>query len=234
MSGRNARFADKIDAGTRAATGLGGLVMNHRTAIICAALALAFPAAGASAQGIAASGELPGASPGLQGGFQTLHNNALGPGVGNPLGFKESTPPVTGGPPAGFNPKIEYAKGYTDVNLGRFASAEQDFKNALSVEPRNPKTLFMLGEARIGQGNLSGAAEAFEKAVQYAPKQIVIRTEYAVALAKLGQTDKAQSQMAVLKARADACGANCSDADDLKAALDRVQATLATAPKQNS
>ena len=208
--------------------------MNHRTAIVCAALALALPAATASAQGIAASGELPGASPSLQGGVQTLHNNAIGPGVGNPLGFKESTPPVTGGPPVRFNPKIEYAKGYTDVNLGRFASAEQDFKNALSVEPRNPKTLFMLGEARIGKGDLRGAAEAFEKAVKYAPKQIVIRTEYAVALVKLGQIDKAQTQMTVLKERADACGATCEDAGDLKAALDRVQATLAATPRQNT
>ena len=77
-------------------------------------------------------------------------------------------------------------------------------------------------------------AEAFEKAVKYAPKQIVIRTEYAVALAKLGQTDKAQTQMAVLKARADACGATCSDAGDLKAALDRVQSTLAAGPRQTS
>ncbi len=208
--------------------------MNHRTAIVCAALALALPAVTASAQGIAASGELPGASPALQGGVQTLHNNAMAPGVGNPLGFKDSTPPVTGGPPVRYDPKIEYAKGYTDVNLGRFASAEQDFKNALTVDPHNPKTLFMLGEARIGKGDLPGAAEAFEKAVQYAPKQIVIRTEYAVALAKLGQTDKAEGQMAVLKARADACGTTCSDAGDLKTALDRVQANLAAAPRRNS
>jgi predicted Zn-dependent protease len=194
------------------------------------ALLVLIPAV-AGAQGIAAWDFEKG------GGFSgnpKLGGLATGAGVASPLGFKESTPTVTGFPPAKFDPKVEYAKGFTDVNIGRFASAEQAFKNALSVEPRNPKTLFMLGEARIGLGDLPGAAEAFEKAVQYAPKQIVIRTEYAVALAKLGQTDKAQSQMTVLKARADACGASCADAGDLKAALDRVQATLATAPRQNS
>jgi len=155
-------------------------------------------------------------------------------GVGNPLGFKESTPPVTGYAPPGFDPRIEYAKGFTDLNLGRFAEAERDFQNALSVEPRNPKTLFMLGEARVGRGDTRGALEAFEKAVKYDPKQITIRTEYAVALAKLGQADKAQAQFDVLKARADACNATCKDAADLKAALDRVQANLAGAPRQSS
>jgi tetratricopeptide (TPR) repeat protein len=185
----------------------------------------------ASAQGIAAwdfekDGDLSGNS--------RLGGLATNSGVGNPLGFKESTPPVTGYAPAAYDPKIEYAKGYTDLNLGRFGQAEQDFKNALSVEPRNPKTLFMLGEALIGQGDLSGAVDAFEKAVKYDPQQIIIRTEYAVALAKLGRTDKAGAQLAVIKARADSCHEGCAQASDYKAALDRVQAAMAGGVKQSS
>jgi TolA-binding protein len=214
--------------------------MNTRIAIICTAIALtlALSAVTASAQGIAGSGELSGGAPGYNAGsgsgFGSLASHALGPGVGNPLGFKESTPPVTGYAPAGYDPKIEYAKGYTDFNLGRFPVAEQEFKNALSAEPHNAKTLFMLGESRLAQGNLPGAADSFEKAVKYDPQQITIRTEYAVALARLGQTDKAQTQLSVLQLRADACGGSCAFADDFKAALDRVQAALAAGPKRNS
>ena len=214
--------------------------MIHRTPIVCATLAVlrGLTPAAATAQRLAArdpdrpqGGGRGGAS---LSGNSTLSAAATGNGIGNPLGFKESTAPVTGGPPPRPDPKIEYAKGFTDVNLGRFAEAEREFKNALSVKPHDPKTLFMLGEARIGQGDVPGAAEAFEKALKYDPQQIVIRTEYAVALAKLGRTDQAQSQLAVLKARADACGSNCGEAADLKAALDRVETNLADAPKRNS
>jgi Flp pilus assembly protein TadD len=162
------------------------------------------------------------------GGLATSH------GVGDPLGFKESTPPVTGYAPPGYDARIEYAKGFTDLNTGRFVEAEQDFKNALSVEPRNPKTLFLLGEARVGRGDLAGAIDAFEKAVRYDPRQITIRTEYAVALAKVGQTDKARAQWSILKARSDACRSTCEEAADLKAALKRVEQNLAGASGPSS
>jgi len=214
--------------------------MTFRTLLACYALSfcLSLPAAMASAQGMAAW-DLDRNQMGTGGGASLAGNASLnaaatGNGVGNPIGFKESTAPVTGYGPAPYDPKIEYAKGYTDVNLGRFREAEREFRNALSVQPRNPKTLFMLGEALIGQGDVKGAAGAFEKAVRYDPKQITIRTEYAVALAKTGQTDKAQAQFDVLKARADACSATCADAADLKAALDRVGTTMAAAPRRNS
>ena len=167
-------------------------------------------------------------------GNKRLGGLATNSGVGNPLGFKESTPPVTGYAPPGYDPKIEYAKGFTDVNLGRFPEAEREFKNALSVDPRNAKTLFMLGEALVGQDDQKGAAEVFEKAVKYDPKQITIRTEYAVALARTGRPDQAQAQLAILRSRAAACGSSCAEADDLKAALARIQGVLAETPRQNS
>ena len=196
---------------------------------------IALTPAAAGAQGIAAW-NFESQNPKDRGfaGNSALGAAATGPGVANPLGFKESTPPVTGLPKAHVEPKLEYARGFTDVNLGRFSRAEEDFEAALSVDPRNPKTLFMLGEARVGQGDLKGAAEAFEKAVQYDPGQITIRTEYAVALARTGRPVQAQAQLAILKARADACGSSCREAGDLKAALVRLQGVLAEAPHENT
>ena len=156
-----------------------------------------------------------------------LGNNASGTGVANPLGFKESTPQLTAVVPgAKIDPAIEYARGFTDLNLARFGPAEEDFNTALKVDPNNPRTLFMLGEARVALGNLKGAEWAFAKALKYDPQQIVIRGEYAVILAKLGQSDQAQAQLAILNARAVACGGSCPEADDFKAEVDRVQAAL--------
>jgi tetratricopeptide (TPR) repeat protein len=199
-----------------------------------AALIVLIPAV-VCAQGIAAwNFEAPNPKDRGFAGNTALGSAATGPGVGNPLGFKESTPPVVGLPKAHVDPKLEYAKGFTDVNLGRFGKAEEDFETALSVDPRNPKTLFMLGEARIGQGDLKGAAEAFEKALQYDPQQITIRTEYAVALARTGRLDQAQAQLSILQARANACGSSCREAGDLKAALARVQGVLAESPRENT
>lgn len=178
----------------------------------------------------------PGAMPMANGsnGNSTLGNNAAGSGVANPLGFPETTPPLTPGPAPRYNANIEYAKGFTDFNLAKFAEAKQDFEHALSVDPRNAKTLFMLGETMLGLGDVKGAADAFARAVKLAPDQVTIRTEYAVALARNGDPDQARAQFAILKARADACGGACPQADDLKAALVRVQAALAGGIGANS
>jgi tetratricopeptide (TPR) repeat protein len=159
-----------------------------------------------------------------------LGNNASGSGVANPLGFKESTPQLTALPAAKTDSAIEYARGFTDLNIGRFLQAEEDFDLALKVDRNNPKTLFMLGEAKVALGDLKGAEHAFEKALKNDPQQIVVRGEYAVVLARLGQADQAQAQLANLNARALACGGACPEADDFKAEVGRIQAALSTAP----
>ena len=181
-------------------------------------------------------GELPGATSTIpqiyNPGYGSLASAATGGGVGNPLG--EGKPAVTNGLTSRTDPAIEYARGFTDLNLGRFASAEEDFNKALRVDPNNPKTLFMLGEAKVALGELKGALGAFEKALKYDPGQITIRGEYAVVLARLGQADQAQAQLAILNARAVACGGSCPEADDFKAELDRIQAALSNPGKANS
>ena len=68
-----------------------------------------------------------------------------------------------------------------------------------------------------------------EPSLKIDDKQIGARREYGVALAKTGQTDKAQAQLAMLKTQADACGDACPQAADLKAAQAAVQAALSPA-----
>jgi tetratricopeptide (TPR) repeat protein len=129
-----------------------------------------------------------------------------------------------------YDPVIEYQKGQDALQLGKFRDAEDHFDNALSVDPKNADTLFMYGMAKAGRGDLKGAAHAYEKSLKIDPNQIPARREYAVALAKTGQADKAQAQFAILKERATTCGDACPEAADLKAAVAAVQAALAPAP----
>jgi tetratricopeptide (TPR) repeat protein len=128
-----------------------------------------------------------------------------------------------------YDPAVEYQKGQTALEAGKFRDAERYFGNALSVDPDNAATLFMFGLAKAGHGDLKGAAHAYERSLKADAQQIPARREYAVTLARLGQADKAQAQLALLKARADACGDTCPEATDLKAALAAVQAALAPA-----
>jgi tetratricopeptide (TPR) repeat protein len=129
-----------------------------------------------------------------------------------------------------FDPAVEYQKGVDALEAGKFRDAERHFDNALSADPSNAQTLYMMGLAKAGHGDLKGAAHAYERSLKFDSHQIQARREYAVTLAKLGQADKAQAQLAILKTRADACGDTCSDAADLKAALAAVQAALSPAP----
>jgi tetratricopeptide (TPR) repeat protein len=51
--------------------------------------------------------------------------------------------------------------------------------------------------------------------------------QLALSLIKLKQTDKANAELAALKSRAATCNDTCSDAADLKSAIDAVQSALA-------
>ncbi|HEX4742352.1 MAG TPA: tetratricopeptide repeat protein [Caulobacteraceae bacterium] len=125
-----------------------------------------------------------------------------------------------------YDPAAEYQRGLAALKDGKFKDAERSFGNALSVDPKNPDTLFMLGMARAGRGDEKGAAKAYDKSLSIDPQQVPARREYAVALAKLGQTDKAQAQLAMLQQKAASCAGSCPQAAELTAALTAAQAAM--------
>jgi tetratricopeptide (TPR) repeat protein len=192
------------------------MIVHARAFVAIAAIALAAPALAAAQDRVA------GANAAAAGG--------IAPGGANSF----DAAPQTGMPRAKIDPAIEYARGFTDFNLGRFVTAQDEFDLALKVDRNNPKILFMLGEAKVALGDLKGAVRTFEKALKYAPEQITIRGEYAVALAKAGQADQAETQLGVLQARAVACAGACPQADDFKAEVERIQAALSAPGKANS
>lgn len=125
-----------------------------------------------------------------------------------------------------YDPAMEYQRGLAALQAGKFRDADTAFANALSVDPRNAETLFMLGMAKSGRGDLKGAIHAYQRSLKLDPQQIAARRENAISLAKLGKSGDAQAELAILKSRADTCGETCADAASLKAAMAAVQAAL--------
>jgi tetratricopeptide (TPR) repeat protein len=126
-----------------------------------------------------------------------------------------------------YDPAAEYQKGVAALKDGKFKDAERDFGNSLSADPKNADTLFMLGMARSGRGDEKGAVKAYDKSLSIDPQQVPARREYAIALAKLGQTDKAQAQLAMLQQKAASCAGSCPQAAELAAAVTAAQAAMA-------
>ncbi len=126
-----------------------------------------------------------------------------------------------------YDPVVEYQNGIAALKGGDYKAAERSFDHVLDVAPRNADALSMMGLAKSGKGDLKGAQRFYERALKSDPQQILARRELAVTLAKTGQADKAQAQLASLQARSGACAGTCPDAADLKAAIDAVNAAMA-------
>ena len=126
-----------------------------------------------------------------------------------------------------YSPAEEYRKGLEALKVGKYHDAEHYLQHVLETNPDSSPTLFMLGLAKTGLGDLKGAERAYALSIKADPKFIPARREHAVTLAKLGQAAKAQAELNDLKARLDACASTCAEAADLTAAVAAVQTAMA-------
>ena len=133
-----------------------------------------------------------------------------------------------------YDASVEYQKGLTDLQAGKFRDAQRDFDHVLISLPQDTDTLFYSGMSKAGLGDLKGAQRAYEKVLKIDADQIPARRELAVTLAKLGQADQAKVQLDILQTRAAACGDACAQSADLKAAVATVQAAMAPKTAANS
>jgi tetratricopeptide (TPR) repeat protein len=135
-----------------------------------------------------------------------------------------------GGLPSASVPQIdpaeEYAKGMKAYQSGKFKDAARAFDNVTGATPRDPNAWRMLGLSRAALNDPKGAAKALERALKLDPAPLDVHREYAIALARSKQPDKAAAQLADLKAKADACHDACPEASDLKAAIAAVEDAL--------
>jgi protein O-GlcNAc transferase len=90
----------------------------------------------------------------------------------------------------------EFADAYTNManaleSLDRREEAEAARQTVTILRPHGAEAVFRLGSARVLQNDLSGAVEAFRRAIQIERDHLGAHVELASALALLGQTDEA-------------------------------------------
>ncbi len=125
----------------------------------------------------------------------------------------------------------EYRKGVDALQAQRYAEAKKAFTHVLGVAPRDANANYLAGLASAGLGDLKGARRHYERAVKSDPAMVAARQELGATYVKLGDTQKAQAELASLNAMAEKCGETCAKAADLKAAVAAVNAAIAAGPQ---
>jgi tetratricopeptide (TPR) repeat protein len=127
-----------------------------------------------------------------------------------------------------YDAAAEYRDGVKALDEKRFKDAKTNFDHVLAMDSKNANANYLGGMARLGLNDNKGAARYFEKAIKYDNDLIAAHKQYGVALAALGQKDKAQAELDALKARATQCGESCPQAADLKDAIAAITTQLGT------
>ena len=148
---------------------------------------------------------------------------AMGGGGGGTSGGSSGVPSASA---PQYDASAEYQHGMADFQAAKYKDAVRDFEHTTEAAPTVATGWYMLGTAKDAAGDIKGAAKAYERAVKLDPKPIAPRRDWAVALAKSNQKDKAGKALAQLKDEATACGDTCSNAADLKAAVTAVEAAV--------
>jgi tetratricopeptide (TPR) repeat protein len=129
-----------------------------------------------------------------------------------------------------YDPVVEYQNGMSQLQAGQYKQAVQSFEHVTDVTPRAANAWFYLGQSEDGAGDVKGAMKAYQRSVKLDDTSVSAHEAYALSLIKLKQTDKANAELNLLKARAATCADTCPDAPVLKSAVDAIQAALAPAP----
>jgi tetratricopeptide (TPR) repeat protein len=124
----------------------------------------------------------------------------------------------------------EFRKGVEALEAQRYPDADRAFGRVLRVNPRDANSNYLAGLAKTGLDKTKDASRLYAKAVKYDDGLIPAHQELGVALAKLGETDKARAVLEDLERRAAACAETCAQAADLRAAVSALEAALGGAP----
>ena len=133
-----------------------------------------------------------------------------------------------------YDPTKDYRAGVAALQASKFDDADKAFTKVLRAMPRDVNVLFMSGLAKAGKNDFKGASGQYEKALRADAKHIMARREYALTLVKLGQKDKAATELNTLKTRATSCADTCPEASDLKAAVAAVEQALEPSAQSSS
>ena len=158
---------------------------------------------------------------------------ALASGGGGGGGFSAGMPSDSA---PQYDPAAEYAKAVTAMKAKQYRDAARAAQHVTEAVPKSPDAWRLLGAARAGDNDWKAARRAYERAVKLAPDEITAHAGLGIALANL-KDPKSQGELDWLKAKAQACGDGCPDAQDLKSligAVEGAEAGQAAAPKPSA
>jgi tetratricopeptide (TPR) repeat protein len=82
---------------------------------------------------------------------------------------------------------------------GDFKAAEEEYRKAEQLNPRNGQVLLELGKLLVARGELEQARVRLEKAAEYMPDASAVHYQLGILYRRLGQIDKAQEQLRLVR-----------------------------------
>src|SRR5687767_269524 len=148
--------------------------------------------------------------------------------VANPGGSGGSSPSASA---PGYDPAAEYRKGIEALQAQRYQEAKKAFERVLGVAPGDANTNFLAGLAAAGLNDLKGSRKYYERAVKADKELVGARRELGVTYVKLGETEKADAQLAALKAMQAKCAGACAKASEIGGAVQALTAAIGAPPQ---
>ncbi|HYD38177.1 MAG TPA: tetratricopeptide repeat protein [Allosphingosinicella sp.] len=148
--------------------------------------------------------------------------------LANPGGSGGSSPSMSA---PSYDPAAEYRKGLEALQAQRFQEAKKAFERVLSVAPGDANTLFLAGLAAAGLNDLKGSRKYYERAIKADKELVPARRELGVTYVKLGEKEKADAQLAALKAMQDKCAGACAKAAEIGGAVQALTAAIGAPPQ---
>jgi tetratricopeptide (TPR) repeat protein len=130
-----------------------------------------------------------------------------------------------------YDPAAEYRTGIEALQAQRYLEARKAFERVLKVAPGDANTNLLAGLAAAGLNDLKGARRYFERAVKADKELVGARRELGVTYVKLGEKEKADAQLAALKAMQAKCGGACAKAAEIGGAVQTLTAAIGTPPQ---
>ncbi|MET1111983.1 MAG: tetratricopeptide repeat protein [Allosphingosinicella sp.] len=146
----------------------------------------------------------------------------------NPGGSGDSAPSMSA---PDYDPAAEYRNGIEALQAQRYQEAKRAFDKVLKVAPGDANTNYLAGLASAGLNDLKSSRKYYERALRADKDMILVRRELGLTYARLGEKEKADAQLAALKAMQDKCAGACAKAADLGAAVQALTAALAASPQ---
>lgn len=143
-------------------------------------------------------------------------------------GSSDSTPSMTA---PDFDPAAEYRSGIEALQANRFQDAKKAFDKVLRFAPRDANTNYLAGLAAAGLSDLKNSRKYYERAVKADKELVGAVRELGVTYAKLGEKEKADAQLAALKAMQAKCAGACAKAAEIGRAIDALAAAIGTPPQ---